>query len=351
MLLFLDRDLNTDGLAELQARLERMGLSFQSLSHPDGTIIALQEDVSTLASHVFTQLPGVTKILRTSPQTPLTERKEGTQIGLTLKNCNFGKGKPIVIAGPCSVEGQAHLLHLAHAVRESGASMLRGGAFKPRTSPYEFQGLGLDGLKHLSEAARITGLPIVSEVMSTEHIELAEPYVDMLQVGARNMYNYELLKELGRSKKPVLLKRALSATISELLHAAEYIILHGNPKVVLCERGIRTFETMTRNTLDLSAVALLKSMTGLPVLVDPSHGTGRRDLVRTMSRAAIACGADGLIIEVHDNPRCAMSDGEQAITPAELNLICSDLDKIYSALQETTVVSTSMQAQIAETPS
>ncbi len=209
---------------------------------------------------------------------------------------------------------------------------MRGGAYKPRTSPYDFQGLGLDGFKFLYEAKQLTGLPIVSEVMSAKQIELAEPFVDIFQIGARNMYNYELLKEVGRTRRPVLLKRGLTATIQELLCAAEYILLEGNTQVILCERGIRTFETHTRNTLDLSAVAVLKSLVPLPVIVDPSHGTGRRELIRPMSRAAIACGADGLLIEVHDHPCDALSDGDQAITSATLKEIIADVHKIHSAL-------------------
>jgi 3-deoxy-7-phosphoheptulonate synthase len=230
------------------------------------------------------------------------------------------------------VENRDHALDVARHVRDAGARMLRGGAFKPRTSPYDFQGLGVRGLEYLAEAKRATGLPVVSEVMSPEQIEQAEPFVDVFQIGARNMFNYELLKEVGRTRRPVLLKRGFSATIQEFLSAAEYILLEGNLQVILCERGIRTFETHTRNTLDLSAVAALKALTPLPVIVDPSHGTGRAELIRPLSRAAIACGADGLLIEVHESPCEALSDGDQAITSAALREIVSDVHKIHLAL-------------------
>ncbi len=220
-----------------------------------------------------------------------------------------------VIAGPCSVESETQMLEIAEAVKRGGANMLRGGAFKPRTSPYSFQGLGLRGLRILEKARELTGLPIVSEVMDTRDVAWMCEYVDVLQIGARNMQNFSLLKEAGRSMKPVLLKRSMQSTVSELLNCAEYILNEGNPNVILCERGIRTFETCTRNTLDLGAVAALKTMTHLPVVVDPSHGTGRADLVPAMSLAAAAAGADGIIVEVHNHPEKALSDKDQALTP------------------------------------
>lgn len=314
--------------------LSGFGLTGQIISSSNTTVISILEDVSKHPSHIFNQLPGVEKVLRLQSQAALALGNEHKPIKLA-NGIELGRGRPVVIAGPCSVEGQAQVVHIAHKVKEAGANILRGGAFKPRTSPYDFQGLGLEGLKYLNEARQATGLPVVSEVMSREQVELAEPYIDMLQIGARNMYNYELLKEIGKSKHPVLLKRALSATISELLNSAEYIMAQGNVQVVLCERGIRSFETHTRNTLDLASVAALKSMTSLPVLVDPSHGTGRRELVQPMSRAAIACGADGLIIEVHDNPDSAFSDGEQSITVETLKKIVTDVQNLYEVLRQT----------------
>jgi 3-deoxy-7-phosphoheptulonate synthase len=229
----------------------------------------------------------------------------------------FGASQFVVIAGPCSVESRDQLLQTAEAVRRCGATVLRGGAYKPRTSPYDFQGLEEEGLKLLAEARRETGMMVCTEVMTTEQVEVVAEYADILQVGARNMQNFALLKCVGRVSKPVLLKRGLSATIKEFLMSAEYILAQGNPNVVLCERGIRTFETMTRNTLDLSAVPLINELSHLPVIVDPSHGTGRRSLIAPMAKCAVAAGSDGILIEVHPNPEEAWSDGPQSLTFGE----------------------------------
>ena len=329
MILILQKPTSQEQIAVICERLERMELTGQVIENASGTVVSVKEDVSRLPSHLFSQLPGVDKVVRLQHQANLAINLPVQSIELS-NNLKIGNGMaPIIMGGPCSVEGQAHITHTAHMVKEAGAHVLRGGAYKPRTSPYEFQGLGLEGLKYLKEASLATGLPVISEVMAAEHVETAEEYIDIVQIGARNMYNYELLKELGKSRRPILLKRALSATISELLNAAEYIMSAGNKQVILCERGIRTFETQTRNTLDLSAVPILKKMCSLPVVVDPSHGTGRRDLIRTMSRAAIACGADGLLVEVHECPEQAFSDGEQSITPQTLADIVSDAKLIY----------------------
>lgn len=244
----------------------------------------------------------------------------------------IGGGQVVVMAGPCAVENRDQLFQTARSVMNSGATILRGGAFKPRSSPYKFQGMGEDGLKLLSEIRRETGLPIVTEVMDTRQVELIAEYADMIQIGSRNMQNYPLLKEAGMCGKPVLLKRGMMATIEEFLLAAEYILHHGNEQVVLCERGIRTFETSTRNTLDLSAVPMLKSLTHLPVMIDPSHGTGLRWMVPAMSKAAIAAGADGLIMEVHYNPDEALCDGHQSLDLFEFNQLMCDLEKIALAV-------------------
>ncbi len=222
-------------------------------------------------------------------------------------------GKPVIIAGPCSVEGRDQIIEIAKAVKEVGATMLRGGVFKPRTNPYDFQGLGLEGLEYMLEAKKITGLPIVTELMDDKYLDIFVDKVDVIQIGSRNMYNYALLRAVGETKKPILLKRGISATIKEWIMAAEHIAKAGNDQIILCERGIRTYEDYTRNTLDLTAVPIMKRETGLPVIVDPSHGTGRRDLIEVMSKAAIACGADGLIIEAHTSPDLAVSDKEQTI--------------------------------------
>lgn len=333
MILVLDKGLSQYGEREVLSKLEALGVKAQLGRLYTDTVVVIESDVTTMPTHVFSQIDGVAKVLRIGhAYHRVLEQKESS---VKLERVVIGGGaKPIIIAGPCSVEGLDQLLKLADGVKSAGALILRGGAFKPRTSPYEFCGLQEAGLAYLKEASNQTGLPVVSEVMSEKQIEVAHDYVDIFQIGARNMYNYELLKEVGRTQKPVLLKRALSATIDEFLYAAEYIMLGGNNQVILCERGIRTFETKTRNTLDLSAVPILKSLTKLPVIIDPSHATGQRKLVRSMSRAAIACGADGLMLEVHNNPSKSISDAEQAITVEDLALINQDLEALYSALQK-----------------
>jgi 3-deoxy-7-phosphoheptulonate synthase len=243
-----------------------------------------------------------------------------------------GSSDVVIIAGPCAVENHEQLLETARTVKTSGGVILRGGAFKPRTSPYNFQGLGEEGVKMLKNVSRETGLPFVTEVMDTRQVEFVAGYADMLQVGSRNMQNYPLLKEVGKIKKPVLLKRGMMATIEEFLLAAEYILNQGNEQVILCERGIRTFETSTRNTLDLSAVPMLKHLCHLPVIVDPSHGTGHRWMVPSMAKAAIAAGADGLIMEVHYKPEEALCDGYQSLSPDEFARLMADLKKIAQAV-------------------
>lgn len=244
----------------------------------------------------------------------------------------------VLIAGPCSVESREQLLQTAHAVRAAGATMLRGGAYKPRTSPYDFQGLGVDALVLLQEARSETGMPVVTEVMSTEDVEIVSEYADMLQVGARNMQNFALLRRLAQAGRPILLKRGPSASIKEWLLAAEYLLSGGNENVVLCERGIKTFETETRNTLDLSAVALVRELSHLPIIVDPSHGTGRRRLIAPMARAAIAAGADGLIVEVHPCPERALSDGAQSLDFDEFRLMAESLSQPLPAVSQATTV-------------
>ena len=239
-----------------------------------------------------------------------------------------GGGSFTVIAGPCSVESEEQIIEVARDVKEAGASLLRGGAFKPRTSPYSFQGMGNDGIRLLQEAKAATGLPIVTEIMSTDNVEMFEMCVDVIQVGARNMQNFDLLKQLGKTSKPILLKRGLSSTIEEWLMSAEYIMAGGNNKVILCERGIRTFETFTRNTLDLSAVLAVKQLSHLPVVVDPSHACGKAWMVERMSMAAIAAGADGLLIEVHNDPPHALCDGAQSITPEQFDALMGRLAQL-----------------------
>ena len=265
-----------------------------------------------------------------------------TKPGDTIVNINgveVGGSEIVIMAGPCAVESRDQLFRTARSVRTAGANILRGGAFKPRSSPYSFQGLGEDGLKLLYQIRQETGMPVVTEVMDTRQVELVASYADMIQIGSRNMQNYPLLKEAGICRKPVLLKRGMMATIEEYLMAAEYILSHGNEQVILCERGIRTFETSTRNTLDLSAVPVLKRLTHLPVIVDPSHGTGVRWLVPSMAKAAIAVGADGLIMEVHFNPEEALCDGYQSLSLDEFDLLMADLKKIAQAIGREILVS------------
>lgn len=249
-----------------------------------------------------------------------------------VKGIKVGGNDVIIIGGPCAVENRDQLIETAKKVSEGGGNILRGGAFKPRTSPYSFQGLGEEGLKYLSEAREITGLPVVTEVMDTRQMELVCGYTDIIQIGSRSMHNFPLLKEAGKCRKPILFKRGLMATIDEYLHAGEYILSEGNDQVILCERGIRTFETSTRNTLDLSAVPVLKQRTHLPVIVDPSHGTGHSWLVPYMAKAAIAAGADGIMVEVHIKPLSALSDGKQSLYPDEFVQLVKDIEKIAKAI-------------------
>jgi 3-deoxy-7-phosphoheptulonate synthase len=251
---------------------------------------------------------------------------------IAFENCTVGSEQVIVIAGPCAVESRSQLMETAWAAKEAGAQMLRGGAFKPRTSPYSFQGMGEEGLKILAEAREETGLHIVTEVMASEQVPLVASYADVLQIGTRNMQNYALLHAVGEAKKPVLLKRGMMSTLEELLMSAEYILSHGNLHVMLCERGIRTFETYTRNTLDINAVPALKELTHLPVIVDPSHATGKASLVKSVSRAAVAAGADGLIIEVHPDPEKALSDGYQSLNPKEFASLMAEVGLVAQAV-------------------
>lgn len=253
-------------------------------------------------------------------------RQEDTTV--MVGDIKIGSGKPVIIAGPCAVENLGQMMKVAEGLSSLGISLLRGGAFKPRTSPYSFQGLGREGLQIMRDVADRFGMKVISEVMSAEHLEWAEDYVDMIQIGARNMQNFELLKEVGHCNKPVLLKRGLAATLEELVLAAEYIYARGNTQIVLCERGIRTFEHWTRNTLDLSAIPILKLKTHLPIMVDVSHSTGRKDIIVPISRAAIAAGADGLMVEVHDNPAGARSDANQQLDLKEFEILLNEIKTV-----------------------
>ena len=307
--------------AEFEAVVEKirsLGLTPHPITGTERKVVAVIGNTGAVDPDDFSTLPGVAEALRVSQPFKLVSREvreEDTIID--VGGVPLGGPTLAVMAGPCSVESREQLLEAAHAVKAAGARFLRGGAFKPRTSPYEFQGLAEEGLKLLALAREQTGLKVVTEVMDVETLPMVCDYADVLQIGARNMQNYSLLKQLGSVQRPILLKRGPSATVKEWLMAAEYVVSRGNYQVALCERGIRTFETMTRNTLDLNAVPLLKSLTHLPVIVDPSHGIGLRAHVAAMARAGIAAGADGIIVEVHPRPEKALSDGQQSLTPSE----------------------------------
>ena len=304
----------------IRERIESVGMRTHLSRGEVRTIIGCIGDESLLAEVALRSLPGVESVTPVHKPYKLASREFAVdrtvvRVGGRDAEASFGGETITVIAGPCSVENREMLMDSARVVGAAGARMLRGGAFKPRTSPYAFQGLGLEALKLLVEVRAETGMPVVTEVMDTRQVDLVAEHADMLQVGARNMQNFALLAELGRVRRPVLLKRGLSATIKELLMAAEYIMANGNHDVVLCERGIRTFETATRNTLDISAIPVLKRETHLPVIVDPSHAGGIASLVAPLAFASIAAGADGLIVEVHPDPECALSDGDQSLAP------------------------------------
>ncbi len=305
----------------IRERIESVGMRTHLSRGEHRTIIGCIGDESLLDEVPLRSLPGVESVTPVLKPYKLASREFAVdrtvvKVGGRGGQASFGGPEITVIAGPCSVENRDMLNATALAVRAAGATLLRGGAFKPRTSPYAFQGLGLEALRMLADVRASTGLPVVTEVMDTRQVDLVAEHADMLQIGARNMQNFALLAEVGRVRRPVLLKRGLSATIKELLMAAEYIMANGNHDVVLCERGIRTYETATRNTLDIAAIPVLKRESHLPVIVDPSHAGGDASLVAPLAFAAIAAGADGLIVEVHPNPECALSDGDQSLEPA-----------------------------------
>lgn len=318
--------------AELNCLLERIqdsGLTPHLSQNGPHTTVGIIGDRRAIMALPLEDLAGIEKVIPITSGLKLVSRKfQPADTVIDVGGVKIGGPNPVVMAGPCAVESREQLLEAARIVKQAGAQILRGGAFKPRTSPYSFQGLEKIGLEYLAEVRELTGLKIVTEVMDPGSVELVAGYADILQIGARNMQNFTLLREVGRTRKPVLLKRGISATIEEWLSAAEYILNEGNFQVALCERGIRTFETYTRNTLDLAAVAVAKQLSHLPVLVDPSHGTGRWELVRPMALAALAAGADGLIIEVHPNPAEALSDGPQSLKPENFSELMQELDKL-----------------------
>lgn len=326
MIIVMKQNVSQESVNQVISAIESNGLSTHLSQGEEVTIIGVIGDKSKLNTQSIESLPSVEKIVPITESYKLSNKKFHPEpTGFTVRNTSIGPDSMTIMAGPCAVETEEQLMSIARAVKKSGATILRGGAFKPRTSPYSFQGLEEDGLKFMQTACTETGLAGICEVTSAHAVELAVKYVDILQIGARNMQNFELLKEVGKAGLPVLLKRGLCATIDEWLNAAEYIIAEGNPNVALCERGIRTYETATRNTLDLSAVCVLKEKTHLPVIVDPSHATGVRNYVEPLAKAAVACGADGLMIEVHNDPAHALSDGPQSLTFEQFDSVMKNL--------------------------
>ncbi len=329
-------------VAQVRARIEEFGYKVHSIEGEERVVIgAVGMGDVTACLESLEAMPQVEKAVRISAPYKFVSkefRPEKTEI--KVHGATIGGDEFVVMAGPCSVESEKQILESAEIVAKHGAKLLRGGAFKPRTSPYDFQGLEEEGLKLLAKARTVTGLGIVTEVMSDRDVSLVAEYADILQIGARNMQNFALLKTLGKCGRPILLKRGLSATVKELLMSAEYIVAHGNPDVMLCERGIRTFETVTRNTCDIGAIAALSEMTHLPVILDPSHAAGKRSLVPALARAGVAVGADGLIVEMHPQPEKAVSDGAQSLDPKQFAKMMADL-KPYIALWK--------QARMAET--
>jgi len=335
MILVLKPQTPSAQIEQLRLDMQTRGLIVQDIQGATTHMLGLAGDTSVLSAETLSRHDIVERVMKVSEPYKLAGRKfhpEDTVV--EAGGQKVGGGHFAVIAGPCSVESPEQILSIAQDVKRSGAAFLRGGAFKPRTSPYAFQGMGLDGLELLKIAREKTGLPIVTEIMSSEYLDAFARDVDVIQIGARNAQNFNLLRDVGSLGKPVLLKRGIAGTIDELLMAAEYVMSGGARQILLCERGIRTFETATRNTLDLSAVPVLKRKSHLPVVVDPSHGTGTWELVEPLSLAAAAAGADALIIEVHNQPQCAMCDGQQSITPALFDALMTKINRVRDAVRD-----------------
>jgi 3-deoxy-7-phosphoheptulonate synthase len=333
MIIVMQSRATEEEIRHVIGRIEELGLRAHLSRGTERTIIGVIGDERLVRRENFSLLPNVEEVIPVLKPYKLASREfHPADTVVDVAGVQIGGRRIIVIAGPCSVESEEQMLQTARAVKAAGARLLRGGAYKPRTSPYAFQGLGEDGLKILAKVREATGIGIVTEVMESSEVEMVAEYADVLQVGARNMHNSKLLRALSRIQKPILLKRHFSATLNEFLMSAEYLLAGGNTQVVLCERGIRTFVEYTRNTLDLNIVPAIKKLSHLPIIVDPSHGTGRHDLVIPMSLAAIAAGADGLIIEVHPNPSEAFSDGEQSLTPESFSNLMKALPSVAAAI-------------------
>src|SRR5436190_15879493 len=333
MILVIRRDATEDQIAHIIERVEELGFRPHVSRGEQRTIIGVIGDERKPQAETFGAVPGIEQVLHILKPFKMASREfQKNDSVVTVGKVRIGGGHLAVVAGPCAVESFDGLDRIAAHVKKAGANILRGGAFKPRTSPYAFQGMGEEGLKILRDVGDKHDLPVVTEVMDTRQVSLVEKWADMFQVGARNMQNFDLLKEVGQARKPVLLKRAMSATVKDLLMSAEYVLAEGNPWVVLCERGVRGFEDSTRNTLDLSAVPNVKGQSHLPIIVDPSHATGRPDPIPPMSKAAVAAGADGVHVEVHSCPEKALSDGPQALLPKQYAELMVDLRKLATLL-------------------
>ncbi len=336
MIVVMKQGATKSQIANVTARIEQWGCRVHLSEGEERTIIGVIGNGRPLDRGPIERMTGVERTVPILRPFKLASREfHPRDTVVSVNGVKVGDQQMVVMAGPCAVESRDQLLETARAIEDAGAQVLRGGAFKPRTSPYSFQGLGEKGLRLLAEAREETGLPVVTEVMEPQLVPLVTTYADILQVGARNMQNYALLHAVGEAQRPVLLKRGMMSTVEELLMAAEYILSHGNDRVILCERGIRTFEQYTRNTLDISAVPLLKQLSHLPVVVDPSHATGKWELVEPVSRAAVAAGADGLIIEVHPHPEKALSDGAQSLKPARFAALMRGLRPVAEAVGRT----------------
>ena len=335
MVIIMNPEATAENIKAVISTIEDAGLEAKVMDGASQRIVGVIGDKRKLGDVTFEAMDGVEKTVAISKSYKLASREFHPRSSVVdVAGVKIGDGTPVVMSGPCAVESREQLFEAADIVKKAGAQFLRGGAYKPRTSPYSFQGLEEQGLKFLAEARERTGLKVVTEVTTVEAVDRVAAYADMLQVGARNMQNFGLLKAVGKAGKPVLLKRGLAATLNEWLNAAEYIMNEGNPDVVLCERGIRTYETYTRNTLDLSAVAAVKHLSHLPIIVDPSHGTGKWRMVQPMAYAAIAAGADGLMIEMHPNPAKALSDGPQSLTPEHFERVMNGVRKLSAFLRE-----------------
>ncbi len=335
MVIIMNPDATAENIKDVIEMIQGAGLAAKVMEGSQQRIVGVIGDKTRLASCAIDALPGVERSVSISKSYKLASREFHPQSSvIDVDGVPIGGDEFIVMAGPCAVESREQLFEAAEIAKKGGAQFLRGGAYKPRTSPYSFQGLEEEGLKYLAEAKEKTGLRIVTEVTEVEAVSTVAAYADLLQIGARNMQNFRLLKEVGRTQKPVLLKRGLAATLDEWLNAAEYILNEGNPNVIFCERGIRTYETYTRNTLDLSAVAAIKHLSHLPIVVDPSHGTGKWRFIKPMALAAVACGADGLIMEMHPNPAKALSDGPQSLTPENYYDLMDSVTKLAKFMKD-----------------